>query len=104
MANRDRLVEQLREVPLFAACSRGDLKIVARHTAQVDVPAKTVIVKEGERGDSFYVVISGQAAVRRKVGRSAKKVATLGPGGYFGELALLDPGPRNATVEATSDA
>lgn len=100
MANRDRLVEQLRDVPLFSACSRGDLKIVARHTAEVDVPAKTVIVNEGERGDSFYVVIAGEAVVRRKSGRSNRKVATLGPGGYFGELALLDPAPRNATVEA----
>ena len=100
MANRDKLVEQLRAVTLFSACSRGDLKIVARHTAHVEVPAKTVIVKEGERGDSFYVVISGEAVVRRKSGRSNRKVATLGPGGYFGELALLDAAPRNASVEA----
>jgi CRP-like cAMP-binding protein len=101
MANRDRLVEQLRAVTLFSACSKGDLKIVARHTAQVEVPAKTEIVTEGERGDSFYVLISGEAAVRRK-SRAKRTVATLGPGGYFGELALLDPAPRNATVAAVT--
>ena len=103
MANRDALVEQLRAVPLFAACSRGDLKIVARHTAQVNIPAKATIVTEGERGDSFYVLMSGQAAVRRKSGRANRKVADLTPGGYFGELAILDPAPRNASVEAVTD-
>jgi CRP/FNR family transcriptional regulator, cyclic AMP receptor protein len=102
MASRDRLVEQLKEVTLFSACSRGDLKIVARHTARVEVPPKTAIVSQGERGDSFYVLMEGEAAVRRKSGRTNRKVATLGPGGYFGELALLDPAPRNATVEAVS--
>src|SRR5438445_406339 len=101
MANRDRLVDQLKAVPLFSACSRGDLKIVARHTAEVDIAPKTVILKEGDRGDSFYVVIEGEAVVRRKSGRSHRKVATLGPGGYFGELGLLDPAPANATVEVT---
>jgi CRP-like cAMP-binding protein len=98
MANRD-LVEQLKAVPLFSACSKGDLKIVARHTAEVSVPAKTVVLKEGERADCFYVVITGDAVVRRKSGRSTKKVASLGPGGHFGELGLLDPAPANATVE-----
>ena len=60
-----------------------------------------MIVKEGERGDSFYVVIAGGVTVRRKAGRTNKLVAKLGPGGWFGELALLDPAPRNATVVAT---
>jgi CRP-like cAMP-binding protein len=102
MWSRDRLAEQLKEVPLFSACSRGDLKIVARHAAQVDVPEKTVIVNEGEKGDVFYVVIAGEVTLRRKAGRSQRKVATLGPGGYFGELALLDAAPRNATAVATT--
>jgi CRP-like cAMP-binding protein len=104
MANRDQLVDRLKEVPLFAGCSRGDLKLVARHTAQVDVPTDTVIVKEGERGDSFYIVMAGEATVRRKSGRINRKVATLGPGGYFGELALLYPAPRNASVIATQES
>jgi CRP/FNR family transcriptional regulator, cyclic AMP receptor protein len=104
MANRDRLIEQLRQVPLFSACSRGDLKIVARHAVEVEVPAKTTVVKEGDKGDCFYVVVAGEATVRRKAGRVNKKVATLGPGGWFGELALLDPAPRNATVVASQDS
>jgi CRP-like cAMP-binding protein len=104
MGSRDRLAEQLRAVPLFAACSKGDLKIVARHVVEVEVPAKTIVVKEGERGDSFFIVIDGQVALRRRAGRVNKKVATIGPGGWFGELALLDPAPRNATAVATTDS
>jgi CRP/FNR family transcriptional regulator len=104
MVTRHHLVDQLREVPLFSACSRSELKTLARHTAEVEVPVNTVIVKEGERGDSFYVVIAGQVTVRRKAGRSTKVVAELGTGGWFGELALLDPAPRNATVVATEQS
>jgi CRP/FNR family transcriptional regulator, cyclic AMP receptor protein len=102
MGRRD-LAEQLRAVPLFAACSKSDLKIVARHAVDVTAPINTVIVREGEKGDSFYVVIDGEAAVRRKSGRLNRKVATLGPGGWFGELAVLDPAPRDASVVATKD-
>src|SRR4029079_15029513 len=58
-----------------------------------------VLVHEGARESQFYLVVDGQA----KVTRGRKTVATLGPGEYFGELALLDPGPRNATVTAVSD-
>ncbi len=101
MVSRRHLAEHLKDVPLFSACSRSELKTLARHTAEVQVPVNTVIVKEGERGDSFYVVIDGEASVRRRAGKSNRTVATLRPGGWFGELALLDPAPRNATVTAT---
>jgi CRP/FNR family transcriptional regulator, cyclic AMP receptor protein len=101
MSRRTKLVEHLAAVPLFAACGRSDLKILARHMVEVEVPSGTTIVKEGEEGDAFYVVLEGKAKVMAKSGRSNKTVATLGPGGWFGELAVLDPGPRNATVEAT---
>ena len=101
MAERSNLVEQLQHVPLFSACSKSDLKIVARHALEVNVPSDTILVHEGEPGDSFYVVLEGTAAVRRKGGQSrSRRVTTLGPGGFFGELALLDPAPRNATVAA----
>lgn len=103
MKQRDQLVEHLSAVPLFAACSRSDLRIVARHAAEVEAPTDTVLVEEGERGDTFFVMLSGEATVRRKGGAArSRRVATLGPGSYFGELALLDPGPRNATVAATT--
>ena len=98
MTARKELVSGLAAVPLFSACSKRDLQIVARHAAVVDVPAGTAVVEEGARGDAFFFILAGDAVVRRR----GRKVATLGPGRFFGELALLDPGPRDATVVATS--
>lgn len=98
---RQSLSDHLANVPLFAACSRGDIKILARHIVEVEVPDGATIVKEGDRGDAFYVVIEGEAQVSSAGSRRAsKEAARLGPGGWFGELAVLDPAPRNATVTA----
>ncbi len=100
---RQQLSEHLANVPLFAACSRGDIKILARHMVEVEVPAGATVVKEGDRGDAFYVVIEGEARVSSGGPRRAsREVARLGPGGWFGELAVLDPAPRNATVTANT--
>lgn len=104
MKKRDSIVDHLAGVPLFSACSKADLRIVARHTTTVEAPADTVLVQEGERGDTFFVLLDGEATVRRKGGAArGRRVASLGPGSWFGELALLDPAPRNATVAATTD-
>lgn len=100
---RDLLVDHLAKVPLFSACSKADLKILARHATEVTAPVDTVLVQEGENGDTFFVLLAGVASVRRKGSAArSRRVATLGAGSYFGELALLDPGPRNATVAATT--
>ena len=97
------LVDHLADVPLFSACTKGDLKIVARHAVEVEAPADTVLVAEGEQADTFFVLLTGEATVRRKVnGSRSRKVSTLQPGSYFGELAVLDPAPRNATVSAST--
>lgn len=97
------VVEHLGSVPLFAACTKADLKIVARHAVEVEAPADTVLVGEGEQADTFFVLLSGQATVRQKAaGARSRKVATLEPGSWFGELAVLDPAPRNATVAAAT--
>ena len=103
MPKRDQLVEHLADVPLFAACSKSDLRIIARHTTEVEAPADTVLVEEGETADTFFVLLSGEASVRKKgAAKRSRRVATLGAGSYFGELALLDPAPRSATVSATT--
>ena len=77
---------------MFRALSKKDLGLVARLAEDYRVPAGQVFVHEGKRESQFYLIVSGKA----RVTRGRRTVATLGPGEYFGELALLDPGPRNA--------
>jgi CRP/FNR family cyclic AMP-dependent transcriptional regulator len=96
MARRDQFIDHLSQVPLFSALSRRELALVARRAEDVVVPAGKVLVSEGETGQQFFVIMSGQA----KLTRRGRKIATLGPGDSFGELALLDKHPRNATAVA----
>jgi CRP-like cAMP-binding protein len=96
MSRRDELISGLGAVPLFGACSKRDLGIVARHMQILSVPAESALTTEGELGDGFFVIIEGRA----EVSRQGRPVTTLGSGSYFGELALLDPAPRDATVVA----
>ncbi len=96
MRRKSEVVEYLKQVPLFSKCSRRDLAAVAKHIEIVGTDAGTTIVAQGQAGDAFYVVLDGQATVRR----NGRRVGELGPGDFFGELALLDPAPRNADVVA----
>jgi len=89
-------LDYLKAVPLFASFSKKDLRRLARAADDVDIRPGYVIVEQGRPGHGFYLIIEGTATVKR----NNRKVATLGPGEYFGELALLDRGPRNATVVA----
>ncbi len=98
MAARN-VVSQLAQVPLFSDCSKKDLQTIARAVKDIDHPAGTVVAREGDPGVGLFVISDGTADVT--IG--GKKKATLGPGDFFGEIALLDGGPRTATVTATSD-
>ena len=93
---RRSALPDLAEVPLFSACSGKDLQNIARRVEHVDVPAGKDLVREGSAGAEFFVILDGTAEVSRR----GKRVATLGPGAFFGDLALLDRAPRNATVTA----
>ena len=96
MVGRDTYLEHLASVPLFAACSRKDLQRIARASDEVQIPAGRTLMKQDDVGRECFVLVDGTV----KVERNGRKVATLGPGAYFGELSLLDKGPRTATVTA----
>ena len=96
LRRRDRKVDRLRHVPLFAACSDDELALVARNIDEHHVEAGQVLTRQGEVGREFFVIVEGTAAVQ--IG--GQLVARLGPGEFVGELALLDRGCRTATVVA----
>jgi CRP/FNR family cyclic AMP-dependent transcriptional regulator len=96
---RNSYLDSLSQVPLFSSMSKRDLQKIAKASDEVDVPSGRVLIEQGTRGREAFVVIEGSATVRR----NGRKVATLGPGAHFGELALLDGGTRTATIVADSD-
>jgi CRP/FNR family cyclic AMP-dependent transcriptional regulator len=97
--NRDRKLELLAGVPLFAACSKRDLDRIASVVDRLDVREGKVLTHQGRPGHEAFIIVEGEAKVTMKGRRSVR----LGPGDFFGELALLDRGPRAATVTAKSD-
>ena len=99
MSRRDAFLNHLAQVPLFSALSKKELQLVARRAEDVRVDPGRILVSEGSTGSEFFVIIDGTATVSRH----GRKVASLGAGDAFGELALLDKAPRNATVTAQTD-
>lgn len=97
--SRDRSIDQLRQVSIFAELSDRELKKVLRLVTPVDVRQGKVLTREGEPGREFMIIVAGEAEVRR----DDQTIATLGPGDFFGELAVLAGVPRTATVVAITD-
>jgi CRP/FNR family transcriptional regulator, cyclic AMP receptor protein len=89
----------LSKIWLFAPCSARDLRKVRQSLDEITAEAGEVLTEEGSAGHEFFLIVKGSAVVKRK----GRKVTTLGPGKYFGELALLDRGPRSATIIAETD-
>ena len=97
---KDPRIDRLRKVPLFDTCNEKQLEFIASRVDEVDVSAGRVLTEQGRSGGEFFIILSGDADVKR----GGKTVATLGAGDYFGEIALLDNGARTATVAATTMA
>jgi CRP/FNR family transcriptional regulator, cyclic AMP receptor protein len=94
--SQDKKVEALKRAPLFEGLSRKELVQLARLTDDVEIPAGRVLCREGDRGREFFVLVEGKV----DVARNGRGVATLGAGDFVGEISLLEPTPRTATVTA----
>ena len=96
---RGAKLELLGGVPLFAGCSKADLRWVAGATGEEVFAAGDEVIREGEPGFDFFVIAEGEADVRR----AGRKVSSMGPGEFFGEIALVADVPRTATIVARTD-
>ena len=97
---QDAKVGLLLKVPLFARCSKRELAAIAALASEVNLPAGHTLIREGAQAFSFFVLVEGTA----DVDQNDRVIATLGPGDFMGELALLLRRPRTATVTLTSPA
>jgi len=96
--SKNEKVQLLKRIPLFAECSRAELIEIAICADEREAAEGDRLTEEGGRGRGFFVLVEGAVAVRR----GGKKIADLGRGDWFGEMAILRYKPRTATVTATS--
>ena len=94
--SQDDKIDRLEKVPIFAGCSRRQLRAVAKIAGVFDAPPGMVLTRAGEPGNQFFLIVDGTTRVEV----SPKKQTRLGAGDYFGEMSLLDGEPRSATVIA----
>lgn len=93
---KDERVERLRAIPLFMACNEKQLQFIATRVEELDFKAGKVLCQQGKSGGEFFIVLTGEAEVER----DGKVVDTIKAGDHFGEISLIDDGPRTATVTA----
>jgi CRP/FNR family transcriptional regulator, cyclic AMP receptor protein len=96
----DKKTELLRRVPLFSRMNGRSLEQVGRLSDEVDLPAGRELMREGDPGREFYLILEGTVRVER----AGRTINSLGPGDFLGEIALLDGGPRSATATTESAA
>ena len=99
MFRKDDYLKRLEQVPLFRGLNHKQIETIGKQADTVQVSAGSKVIREGEHGEEFFIVLSGEVSVSCQ----GMEVATLGDGDFFGELALFDPAPRDATVTALSD-
>jgi CRP-like cAMP-binding protein len=97
MARKRGKIDVLQNVWLFSACTSRELGRIASLVDEAEVPKGATLTKEGAVGREFFAVADGKATAKLR----GKKLASYGPGDFFGEMALIDQGPRSATI--TSD-
>jgi CRP/FNR family transcriptional regulator/CRP/FNR family cyclic AMP-dependent transcriptional regulator len=98
-ANQDGkevVIDMLGAIPLFRGLEREELKAISNSSKEMTFQAGDVMVKEGDAGLGFYLIMEGRAAVKHK----GRTLAKLGRGSFFGEMSLLDDQPRSADVVA----
>jgi len=91
--------DALRNVSIFSDLSRHELKQLAGWTFELEVPAGEELIREGRLAHEFFVIEDGAVEVRQE----GERIAELGPGDFFGEVALLKDGRRSATVTTTTE-
>jgi CRP-like cAMP-binding protein len=92
--------ELLTKFKIFAELGRDELKTLVEQSSRVSYPAGQRIISKGEPGFCMYVILSGSTRVTSESGPGEIELATLKPGDFFGEVALVDDGPRSADVTA----
>jgi voltage-gated potassium channel len=96
---RANIDEVLAGIPIFSKCNKKELRAITRLLSSLRVSAGEVLTTQGDHGREFMIIESGTAVVRR----NDRKVATMGPGDFFGELAMLAGVTRTATVVAQTE-
>ena len=96
MIRRMAVVDDLADLPTFAGIGRDQLGRLAKYAEELDVPAGTELTHEGRHEGSVYVVVSGSIGIER----GGRMVDRIDRGGFFGEIAAIDGGPRTATGRA----
>jgi CRP-like cAMP-binding protein len=93
----DPKIDAMSKVPLFSQLTKHELDFVATRTDEVDVPVGKVLTTQGQPGDTFYVLLDGEA----QVDIDGNPRRTLEPGDFFGEISMLDRGLGTATITTT---
>lgn len=93
-------IDYLAQVPMFTECNKRELGEIARHLDQVVARAGTKLTNEGSLASQFGIIVEGSATVRR----NKRKLAQLGPGDFWGEMALLLKEKSSATVTTEEDS